>query len=96
MEAAQQFSTAAELLRRMGYVTDLALLAVARAALIRPPDAATTAAIAEAREILVGLGAVSLLKLLDDAVAGAGSDEAAGPVHEQLSTVPVPMPPGRA
>ena len=84
------------MVRRLGYVVELALLTVTRATLIRPPDAATTAAIAEAREILTGLGAVSLLKLLDDAVAGGASAEAVAPVHEQLSTGPVPTPPGRS
>ncbi|HLY14975.1 MAG TPA: hypothetical protein VKR24_11550, partial [Candidatus Limnocylindrales bacterium] len=69
-EAGLAYSTSAELLRRLGYRVELALLAIARAQLIRPPDPATTDAVAEAREILTGLGALPLLKLLDDAVAG--------------------------
>ena len=85
-EAGLAFSTAAELVRRLGYVARAGPADVARATLIRPPDPRPRPPIAEAREILTGLGAVSLLKLLDDAVAGAGSEEAVGSVHEQLST----------
>ena len=75
-EAGLLFSSAAEMLRRLGSVLELALLAVARATLIRPADAATLAAVSEAREILTRLGAVSLLALLDAAVGGvaAGAD----------------------
>ena len=39
---------------------------------------ATLAAIDEAREIFTRIGAVSLLKLLDDAVAGSSSPPASG------------------
>jgi hypothetical protein len=75
-EAGLLFSSAAEMLRRLDSVLELALLAVARATLIRPADAATLAAVSEAREILTRLGAVPLLALLDAAVGGvaAGAD----------------------
>jgi class 3 adenylate cyclase/tetratricopeptide (TPR) repeat protein len=79
-EAGLAFSTAADMVRRLGYTVELALLTVARATLIRPPDAATTAAVAEARQILTRLGAAALLKLLDDAVAGSGSVPSRGAV----------------
>ena len=77
-EAGLLFSSAAEMLRRLGSVLELALLAVARATLIRPADAATLAAVSEAREILTRLGAVPLLALLDAAVGGGGVAAGAG------------------
>ena len=77
-EGALLLATVAETHRGIGDVLDLALVAIIRATLIRPPDAVTTAAVAEAREILSGLGALALLKLLDDAVAGAGSAAGSG------------------
>ncbi len=72
-EAGLLFISAADSLRRLGYRVELALLAVVRATLVRPFDAATAAAVDEARKILASLGAVALLKLLEDAAAGAGS-----------------------
>ena len=82
------FSTSAEMLRRLGYRVELALLAIARAKLIRPPDPATTEAVAEAREILTGLGAVPLLKLLDDAVAGSGTARLSPPARRRVCSDP--------
>jgi hypothetical protein len=81
------------MVRRLGYTVELALLTIARATLIRPPDPATTEAVAEAREILTGLGAVPLLKLLDDAAAGPGA-EVAGPALGSREGSPKPSTSG--
>jgi hypothetical protein len=89
-EAGLAFSAAADIVRRLGYTVELALLTVARATLIRPPDAATTAAVAEARQILTRLGAAALLKLLDDAVAGSGSVPSRGAAAPASSSVQSP------
>ena len=62
------------MLRRLGQLPELALLAVARATLVRPADSVTLAAIDEAREIFTRIGAFPLLKLLDDAVAGSAAE----------------------
>ena len=85
-EAGQRFSAATELLRRHGYEVELALFAIVRATLLRPLDTATTAAVAEAREILGRLGAEALLKLLDDAVAG-GANGGARPARSSTASV---------
>jgi len=94
-EAGLLFSSAAESLRRLGFRVELGLLTIVRATYLRPFDAATLAAIDEARSIYTALGAVPLLKLLDDAVAGAGVDaggaEAGGessPARSTTETVP--------
>ena len=79
-EAGGAFSASTEIDRRLGMVVPLCLAAIVRATLIRPPDAATTAAVTEAREILGGLRAVALLKLLDNAVADSGSVAGTGSV----------------
>ena len=76
-EASLMLSSAAETIRGLGYLFHLALGAIARATLIRPIDAATIAAVDEAREILAGLRAAPLLELLENAVAAAGSSGAA-------------------
>jgi class 3 adenylate cyclase/tetratricopeptide (TPR) repeat protein len=75
-EAAIAFSAPNDIDRRLGSVVPSCLATIVRATLIHPPDTATTAAAAEAREILDGLRAVAWLKLLDDAVAGSGSGSA--------------------
>jgi len=77
-EAGLLYSSAAEKHRRLGTIVELALMAIVRAKLIRPHDAATMAAISEAREILTGLRAASLLKLLEDAAAGGSAVWAPG------------------
>jgi class 3 adenylate cyclase/tetratricopeptide (TPR) repeat protein len=84
-EASLVFSAAMDMDRRLGTVVPLCLAAIVRATLIRPPDASTTAAIAEAREILTGLGAVALLKLLDDAAAGSGSAPASAHARDGVA-----------
>ncbi len=75
-EAALLFTSSAAINRRIGYTLDLGIAAIVRATLIQPPDTGTLAAIDEAREIFIRIGAVALLKLLDDAVAGASAGSA--------------------
>jgi tetratricopeptide (TPR) repeat protein len=70
-QAGLLFSSSGAINRRLGLSVEVALAAIVRSALLQPPDAATLAAVDEAREILARLRAAALLKLLDDAVAGS-------------------------
>jgi len=82
-EASLIFEGAAETHRRLGTVIELSLVTIVRARLIRPMDAATSAAVDEVREILTGLRAAALLRLLDEAVAGSAEGVASAPATRQ-------------
>ncbi len=71
-DAAAQYRAALAGYRELGLPFDVARVAIDMAAVLPPDDPAVVAAVAEARRILTGLGAVALLARLDERAPARG------------------------
>ncbi len=85
-KAIDGFAGAAETFRRRGMAVDLALLVIARATLVDPPDPENEAVVAETLAFLKGIGARPFVTRLEAAAGRKAAAPAAA--HVKVRTAP--------